>query len=258
MPTLNDLSAKAILVCVEYHDILELTIAKNASHFESITVVTTPDDIQTQSVVEKIPNARCYLTNAFYANGCAFNKGAAMEEGFDTAGRNGWIVVMDADIVLPPKINISELSDQKIYGVQRRMLEDVSSYADGRYHEIEEWKTLPTMPDTDIAVGFFQLFNSCAPPLSNRPWYPIEWKHAGGCDSFFERKWSNQNRVRLFDFQVLHLGVPGKNWFGRTTAFLDGTIHEESENRFSQLANMVENRKKGLPKYMGERLPPQP
>ena len=250
------ISLKAILVCVDYHDILSLTLPDNALHFESVTVVTTPADKKTQEVVSKIPNAQCHLTDTFYAHDCAFNKGAAMEEGFDVMGRDGWIVVLDADIVLPPHMHFPALDTQQIYGVHRRMLEDVSLYAEGWYHKIEEWKTLSTMNDTDIAVGFFQLFHASANHLSNRPWYPVEWKHAGGCDSFFERKWSNQNRIRLFDFQVLHLGTPGRNWFGRTTPFLDGTLHEESEKRFLQLADMIENRKKGLPNYMGERLPP--
>ena len=252
-----NISIKAILVCVDYHDILSLTLPTNAHHFDSVLVVTTPNDRKTQAIVDRIPNATCHCTNAFYEHGCAFKKGAAMEEGFDIVGRDGWIVVLDADIVLPPQMRFPNLSEQQIYGVQRRMCEDISLYAEGWYHDYQEWQALPTMPDTDIAVGFFQLFNASADHLTNRPWYPIEWKHAGGCDSFFERKWNNQNRIRLFDFQVLHLGTAGKNWFGRTTPFLDGTLHEKSEDRFLQLSDMIKTRKKGLPNYMGERLPPQ-
>ena len=234
MTTLQELPTKAILTCVEYHDILGLTLPINAHHFESVTVVTTPGDKKTQEVVDKIPNATCHLTDAFYAHGREFfNKGASIEEGFDVVGRDGWILVLDADIVLPSKIELPNLNEQKIYGTQRRILEDAHLFVDGLFREEEGWEKLPLKYEGSCNFGFFQLFNSNAKPLKSHPWYPVEWQTAAFSDVVFDKKWDVQNRHRLLDFQVLHLGEIEKNWLGRTTPFLNGDLpkkHKKDEH----------------------------
>ena len=240
MATLQELPAKAILTCVEYHDILGLTLPINAHHFESVTVVTTPGDKKTQEVVDKIPNATCHLTEAFYAHGREFfNKGASIEEGFHATGRDGWILALDADIVLPEKTEMLNLNEQKIYGANRRILADPALFADGLFREAEEWQKLPLIISPH-PIGFFQLFNSNAKALKSHPWYPVEWQTAGWSDTVFSGKWDTQNQTLLLDFQVLHLGPVRQNWLGRTTQFLNGDFPKNRKKKNTPLYRLIE------------------
>ncbi len=42
---------KGIVVCVEYDDLLTITLPRNARHLTEIVVVTSPTDLRTQQVV---------------------------------------------------------------------------------------------------------------------------------------------------------------------------------------------------------------
>ena len=101
----NSLQAQAIIVSVDYHDFLSLTLEANAHHFESLIVATTPQDKKTQSIVSSVPNATCHVTEVFYEKRCSFNKGAAIEECLGLTSRLGWFVLMDADIIMPKEIS---------------------------------------------------------------------------------------------------------------------------------------------------------
>jgi glycosyltransferase involved in cell wall biosynthesis len=90
----------AVIVCVEYDDLLAITLPHNRPFFDQVIVVTTPEDVRTQAICVA-NNAKCLTTRVFYERGAAFNKGAALERGFDLAGREGWFAVMDADILIP-------------------------------------------------------------------------------------------------------------------------------------------------------------
>ena len=242
---------KAILVCVDYGDILALTLPRNAKHFERMVIVTTPGDLETQEVVRQIPNAECHLTNVFYEGDVIFNKGAGMEEGFDKLGRDGWIVVMDADIVLPLPLSLPQQRDsQKLYGAGRYMLADPSQLTD----ELD-WAQLPAKHDKDAVCGYFQLFHADAAVLQSRPWYPVYWKHCGGPDSDFEKKWDKRQRIRMPGIYVLHLGPDGTNWCGRVTPKLDGTPEPDAVHRLSQLRTIYTNRRRLPGQFPNERLP---
>jgi hypothetical protein len=43
---------KAIMVCVDYGDLLSLTLPYNKHHFEQMLVVTAPRDRETQNICE--------------------------------------------------------------------------------------------------------------------------------------------------------------------------------------------------------------
>ncbi len=222
-----------ITVCVEYDDILSLTLPKNACHFERIVVVSSPADKRTAVVVEKVPNAELYVTDAFYQNGAHFNKGLAIEEGLDFLGRHGWMAIIDADIVMPKTM----LLDLDAGGVQignlytpfRRMCYDPAGW-DGTY----QWDKYKALYEEREFAGYFQLFHADDPVLADRPWYGVDWKTAAGCDSDFQSKWSDSRKIRP-GFEVLHLGQNTDNWCGRRTARLDGeAVPEAAERKQSQ------------------------
>lgn len=93
-----------ILVAVDYTDLLSITLPYNRHHFDKVVVVTDtkPDPTLDQLCEEQ----KCilYRTDSFYSDGAVFNKWKSLEEGLDLLGRNGWLCLMDADILWPKDI----------------------------------------------------------------------------------------------------------------------------------------------------------
>jgi hypothetical protein len=243
---------KLLTVCVDYDDFLAITLPRNSWRFERVLVVTSPEDTRTQSLVVYELGAECYVTDAFTRNGAKFNKGLAVEEALDVLGRDGWISVMDADVLLPEQASFEDIESGHLYGAHRRMLWDPSKYRDGM-----DWTEFPDCPaeraENEIP-GYFQLFNSQDPALKEPPWFGTHWRHAGGYDSDFQNHWP-RSRQRWLPFEVLHLGTPGVNWCGRATPRLDdGTVHDAAAERWRDLSEFMRQRKR-LGNFTAEHLP---
>ena len=206
---------RVITVCVNYDDILKITLVRNARHFPEILVVTSPADTRTKEVVSCVPSATIFETDAFHKNGRKFNKGLAVEEAFDRIGRQGWILVLDADILLPDVLSIPDLIVGKLYTASRVIFPDLHLW----YPEMK-WGDLEERKESIPAPGFFQLFHADDPHISTHPWYGINSDHAGWGDYYFQKRWSQKEVIRL-PIKTLHLGPHDSNWFGRTTFRLD-------------------------------------
>lgn len=89
----------AVTVCVDYSQYLEIT-AENRSQFDRWIVVTTREDRETQEVCRK-HDLDVVLTERLHQNGDPFNKGKAINDGLDALAKSDWIVLLDADILLP-------------------------------------------------------------------------------------------------------------------------------------------------------------
>jgi hypothetical protein len=229
---------KSIVVSVDYHDILAITLPANARHFEKTVVVTTPDDIKTHKIVEGVENAELFKTDVFYKFGATFNKGLALELGFNQLGRDGWIVVWDADTLFPDSIDIPDKEIGKLYGARRKV-----AYNEYQFNHNFMMKCADFYPDENEIPGYFQMFHAADPALKNcKYWYPVHWKHAGGCDSYFQMRWRGPDKIWA-DFWVIHYGDPGKNWHGRYTPFLDGTTHPDAKARQAKQDGLFINRK---------------
>lgn len=205
---------RGIVISVGYDDLLSVTLRKNARHLTDILVITSPDDKKTAEVVKGVPSARLYVTNAFTRRGERFNKGAAMEEGFDAFGRDGWTLIWDADILLPERMVLGDLDPTRLYGAKRRLQDEGAPLPE------REWSTLPLSAETGWP-GYFQLFHGSCPDLRVRPWYGVESPHAGWGDALFQNHWPTERKGWL-PFEVLHLGPRDMNWFGRASPRLDG------------------------------------
>lgn len=206
---------RGIVICVDYDDLLAITLPRNARHLKEVLVVTHPRDEKTKRVVAEIPNARVFETDAFYRSGAKFNKGLAMEEGFDALGREGWILIWDADIVLADDTVFENLQIGRLYSVRRRILENHKLWK-----EELDWRRLPDAGDRTFA-GYFQLFHADDPHLAVRPWYDVTYTHAGGGDEYFQALWPADCKHYL-PYNCLHLGPRDTNWFGRVTQRMDG------------------------------------
>lgn len=218
------LQIRGITICVQYDDLLAITLPRNAVHMAEVVVVTHPSDVRTKRIVEEVPNAILYETDAFYRYGAKFNKGLAMEEGFDVLGREGWLLVWDADTLFPPTLNLPVLKPGKLYTPYRRILNDPTQWFDGF-----DWKQASQHRDKEWC-GYFQLFHASDAVLRQRPWYGVNFTHCGGCDSVFQRRWHQCNKIRP-PFEVLHLGPRDTNWFGRASTRRDGETIEEAQDR---------------------------
>lgn len=216
---------RGITICLDYADLLRVTLARNMRHLSEMWVVTHPRDRETIELAESIPNVRVHQTEAFYRNGAAFNKGLAMEEGFEAMGRHGWLVVLDADILLPHTLPLPALNIQKLYSPRRRILKDVAEWEPNL-----NWSRLPLNRDVEFAGYFHMFYADCVALHGKRPWYGVDWSHAGGCDFYFQNHWASQKKVRMH-FDVLHLGPVDTNWCGRVSPRADGQVIVESEQR---------------------------
>jgi hypothetical protein len=237
----------ALVVSVDYGDLLAVTLPYNQHHFDRVLVVTSPHDVETQRIAE----GRCFVTNSFYANGAVFNKWLALEEGLDCMGRCGWICLLDADVLWPKDARLPELEIGKLYAPLRRML--MQPPIPFRVPPERTWKSFPVHRNVNEWAGYSQVFHSADPVLGSPPWHECDWKHAGGADSFFQAKWWPENKVR-FSWDCLHIGEAGANWFGRATRTLHGEDPAGAVEKRAAVARLwAERRTKG---FAGERIPP--
>lgn len=280
----------AILVSVQYTDLLALTLPYNRHHFYRVTIVTTDEDYPNLAPLAQAYEAQVLTTDLFYRNGATFNKWAALEAGLDWMGRGGWICLMDADVLWPKHAPLN-LVPGRLYSPLRRMfpIETLAPYnpscktcggrgavevtdKDGVLNQrfqtsipCPERCTLPYPPESLWTrypihrnihewAGYTQVFHASDPVLGSPPWHEVDWKHAGGADSFFQRKWTPDKKVRP-EWQVLHLGEAGQNWMGRATPLLSGERLKEAADRNEAMRQLWARRvKAGRGQFGHERL----
>lgn len=198
-----------------YAKTLSICLHQNMRHFSECLVVTTPQDEAVKAVASKVPGVRVFETNAFYEHGARFNKGYALELGFDVIGREGWLWIWDSDILLADNVPFDQLVFGKLHGCSRRVLDDPD-----RYRPSLNWADCPRAKDGG-PIGFGQGFHADDPILKNRrPWYDVSFPHAGGGDCYFMRLWP-PSRHAILPFDALHLGRVDTNWFGTDQAGRD-------------------------------------
>jgi len=181
---------------------------------DEVLVVTTPNDLRTKKVVESVKNARWFETDAFYRWDAQFNKSLAIEEGFDELGREGFILIFDADTLFPDNLDLSGIQEGKIYSCPRVILEDAKSWTPE--YDWSDGKIQHDIP----CPGYFQLFHAGDPVIKELPWYDVRFVHAGGGDGYFQTRWADKDKV-ILPHKVLHLGPRDTNWFGRVSKRID-------------------------------------
>jgi len=242
---------RAILVSVDYADMLAVTLPYNRHHFEEVMVVTVPGDPSIGIAEEN--QCGVYATEVFYARGADFNKWAALEEGLDVFGRRGWMVIMDADILWPKQICVREsiLQVGYLYGPLARFWDSARLPIPGE----DAWRVFPLRPNQTEWAGYTQVFHASDPHLPSPPWHQTDWRHAGGADSYFHMLWPPNQKVRL-PFEVLHLGPHGCNWCGRQTPYLDGSRGPGVEGARKRMKRLYAERHRLRGRgYAHERLP---
>lgn len=230
----------ALVVSVEFTDILSLTLPYNRHHFDKVVVVTSPTDYWNLLPLTDANDAHLYGTDAFYRNGAKFNKWLALEEGLDRLGREGWIALVDADILWPKVVDLERyLRPGYLYCPYRHIAEPIPKEIPPE----SEWQTKYSMHrQLREFAGYSQVFHASDPVLGFPPWHQTDFTSAGTADSFFQAKWPEDRKIRP-TFRVLHLGSPGANWCGRTTPYVGGGRHPDWKDRALTLRKMMLDRR---------------
>jgi hypothetical protein len=233
---------RAILISVNFSDLLSLTLPRNRHHFSDVCIVTTSEDKATHEVARG-NNATVFTTDAFTRGGAPFRKWLALEEGLDHFGRHGLLTIMDSDIIWPHDLQGWTVKPGQLSTPLRRLMLNTTLPVPPE----SDWDMLPIARNQGEWAGYSQTFFCEDPALGPPPWYETDWLHCGGADSFFQRKWAPENKVRP-PWHCLHVGRPGENWAGRVSRFTDGSTPPEAQERSAKLQEYMNerSRKRGL------------
>lgn len=228
MPPNKNISFSLVGICVSYNyfDTLQFMLPINYLHFEQIYLITQEDDIETIEFCKRFENVTILYYN-FKNNDCAFDKYGALNYAQTKAyGEypNSWYLIIDSDIILPNNfidiLKQDDLNVECIYGAIRNNCFKSSELLDKQkiinktdnlnwiYNNIL-WnkKTPPSI------LGCFQLYKK-------KVYHRDNLKNAGGGDYYFG--YDNFELFSMFDNIIyFHLGHGNKNWYGKTTSFID-------------------------------------
>ncbi len=226
----DSLRLEAVTVCVGFDDLLDATLALNTAHVDHFIVVTSHADVATQAVARK-HSATCVQTDLFQKNGRHFNKGAAINAGFDYFQYHGWRLHLDSDIALPDNFrrvlfNHTHLEQSCIYGADRLDVIGLDALDAARRQPQHAHACLVDPQPRSLCaryvdplrgycpIGFFQLWHARA-----HKQYPWSLGSAAHDDVMFSAAWPHACRRLLPSVIVQHLcAAPpqwGENWEGQ-------------------------------------------
>lgn len=233
-PEADGMRIECVIVCKDYSDFLSYTLPINLQFIDRLVVVTHPDDHKTGQLCDRY-GVDCVRTTVFHEDGDKFNKGRAINLGLSHLRHDGWLLHLDADIVLPHRfrsmLSHAKLDKQGIYGADRLNTSTYDNWIKNKDRTIpqHQWRYL-VMPNQAFPmgarllhqeygwcpIGYFQLWHSCI-----RRRYPITTGSAEHGDVLFAVQWPRSQRHLLPEFFVYHLesepAAQGANWQGRKT-----------------------------------------
>ncbi len=193
-----------IVVCVNYADLLSETLERNRKMFEKYVVITDVDDVETIEVCA-MHDVDCKLSDKTRVNGATFNKSGLIhdvQKDLHVRYPDHWMLVMDADIVLPPNFPslVTTLDRSYLYSMPRKDYFVRDDLLNDRYTIYRHSANYP---------GYFQLY------FRKNILYPDFSKAGDICDVVFSSKFSR--KTMLSDVYLTHLGEPNRNVTGRFT-----------------------------------------
>jgi glycosyltransferase involved in cell wall biosynthesis len=201
-----------IIISVNYNDCLIITLPKNLEVFENITVITTPEDEMCQKICKKF-GVRYITTNVMYELGAKFNKGKAVDFAIKMLNDPGYVLLLDADMIINRKIDTSLLKRDVLYTTDRVIIEDLDKYKvylDNTKHFLKN----QTVNVDERGIGFFQLFHMSSECINRELIYPTDSDDASWTDLKFRDKFSKRENLEL---EAIHLGPAYTNWSGRNS-----------------------------------------
>lgn len=226
--TIAEKKIDVIITSVDYNDFLILSLENNLKYFDNITVVTSNDDIMCQNIC-KIFGVKCITTDVFYEDDFVFNKARAINIGIESIVNPQFILLLDADIIVTNKFDLSNLEPDTLYTSGRWICYNHFQY--------EKWKKGETpvnnLPkhERDNGYGFFQLFN-----FNNSldvKWYPGDVENSSHPDLKFSSHFPKKQTIGV---DIIHLGDVKKNWNGRKSEkFITDNLFTEILNNIKKI-----------------------
>lgn len=224
-----------LMVCVNYGDMLRLTLPFNQQMVHNMVVVTVPEDKETLAVCQefgiKTLEYRCcfcpYDKEIVKDETKMFHLSKMINQGLMYIYENfpdNWCLYLNSDVILNPNmkiLDIDKLSPEYIYGVNRYLIPTKKDFdkisKDGKI----DFGTLDEHfedkeGDGIVALGFFQLFKK-------KVFYDQQYLEgtkvvnydASHSDILFVNKFVGKKKLK--NYHALHLGMPGVNWGGRVS-----------------------------------------
>ena len=241
MPVLRRFKLEGVVVCDRYHDFLRNTLPYNKHLFDKLVVVTSYEDKETQRVCE-YNHVKCVRSDAMEARKGHFRKGMGINAGLAALDGDGWVVHLDADMLLPPQTRFllerAQLDEGMIFGIDRFIVKGFRAYQKFReelplQHECDTFVHLDALPlgtrvmsgagGGYVPIGFFQMWH---PRVSGITRYPEGHTNAGREDMLMAKQWVRARRGFIPEVVGYHLesddAVMSSNWNGRKTALFTG------------------------------------
>jgi hypothetical protein len=192
----------AITVCVNFADKLLATLELNSVSLKKIYVVTSPTDKQTIDLCETFTNVSVILSTAAHKDGAKFNKSGLIRAGQEVIipmHRNDWIIIIDADTIIPfdfwSSIRSTLFYKDTVYLLRRKIYYSSMDFLKNKPNEI-----------TENGCGFFQLY------YEKNKLYGSYSKTAAECDVIFQKLFRYEDELPGY---CMHLGPKGQDWNGR-------------------------------------------
>lgn len=186
-------------VGVEYSKYLADNIGKWLSNLDRVTVITKPDDAAAHTFRGFSRQLKVIETDIFTRYTASFNKGAALDLGFQVTRPHDWVLQFDSDIT-PPKSWRTRAEDRIVRGLL---------YGTSRYNISGKRIGVGLFPS-----GYFQLWHFPDPFFSGQPYvFNPFYTHAGSYDAEFADQWG-KHRIKDLQIQLIHHGQRRHNWFG--------------------------------------------
>ncbi len=217
-----------IIPCVDYDDLLDITIPYSKPHFDRLIVVTCDRDYKTRLCCKK-HGILCLTTESWFRNS-RLSKANALNDALDLLASPDWICSIDADILLPDtfRASISSLDEMCLYSSRRRMCgtkeeldryltdRDMGKFALGDERQMSKGSKFITLGSPSPPPGMFGYLQLWCQRVYNVR-FPANCPDASNYDLLFCAKWIGSRKKWIPNCEVLHLGVNGVNWSGRVT-----------------------------------------
>jgi len=230
-----------VTVCVDYSDYLSLTLEYNRHHFDSFAVVTASSDRATKELAKKHD---CIVVNtqAMYADGAHFNKWSAAAQGFDALSipeyqdteSGNWCVYIDADILLPRRIEWNALQQGNLYIPYRRQIAQLCDNMPKEYY----WPLNSLDSESIQRASYCQIWHSGDGHVPDTNWQDTDIAHAGGKNRKFQSWWDH---IVKAPFDVLHLSIPRMDWCGRISRYTNGDLNPVGPRRYQTLRKYIQS-----------------
>jgi hypothetical protein len=236
---------EAVITASRYHDFLRVTLPYTTQQVKKVVVVTSDEsfDDPTREVCREF-GVKCIRTGLFYHRGARFAKGKAINKGLDQCHRRGWVLTMDADIILPPHSSAHlarlDLDKTALYGIDRVLVPNAAAWKAFVERRVPQYRwssvveTPPEFPfmaryvhETEgyCPIGFFALRHGGESRQNRDLRYPEDGNEAIHTDVQYALHWDRHKRHLIPEVIAYHLdscAAPiGANWCGRVTPEFD-------------------------------------